>query len=207
MNNLESIRDFVDNDIKTKLLINQVSDEIGLFYLHIIEKYALEKNIKLIYQDKLIKEEPNNLFVDKIINVCFSNSKKNIEGFLKSNNKCFILTDYKNYKEYSKSSNSVNGYNYQKDIEYYLKKIMKVNNSTIIDLCLSSPYLIYSELSKYLINQTNNFKENKIKENNNFIFDIRKDIYKLKRSQGGIKKIYNKFKEEVKYKKFNFLTL
>ena len=139
--------------------------------------------------------------------MCFSNSKKNIEGFLKSNNKCFILTDYKNYKEYSKSSNSVNGYNYQKDIEYYLKKIMKVNNSTIIDLCLSSPYLIYSELSKYLINQTNNFKENKIKENNNFIFDIRKDIYKLKRSQGGIKKIYNKFKEEVKYKKFNFLTL
>ena len=43
MNNLESIRDFVDNDIKTKLLINQVSDEIGLFYLHIFEKYASEK--------------------------------------------------------------------------------------------------------------------------------------------------------------------
>ena len=32
MNNVESIEDFVENENKTKLLINQVSDEIGLFY-------------------------------------------------------------------------------------------------------------------------------------------------------------------------------
>ena len=207
MNNLEIIKDFIENESKKKLIVNQVSDEIGLFYLHVLENYAQKKNIKLIFQDKFVKEEPNDLFVDKIINVCFSSNKKIVEVFFNSNSKCLIVTDYKNYKVYSKSSYSVNGYNYQKDIEYYLKKIMKINNSAMIDLCLSSPYLIYSELSKYLINQTDDFKKNKIKENNNFIFDIRKDIHELKRSQGEVKKIYNKIKEEVKYKKFNFLTL
>lgn len=206
MNNLEIIKDFIENESKTKLLVNQVNDEVGLFYLHVFENYARKKNIKLIYQDKLVKEEPNDLFVDKIINVCFSNNKKIVEAFLKSNSKSLIITDYKNYKAFSKPSYSVNGYNYQKDIEYYLKKIMKIDNSVMLNSCLSSPYLIYSELSKYLINQTGNIKENKIKEDINFIFDIRKDIYELKRSQGEVKKIYNKIKEEVKYKKFNFLT-
>ena len=207
MNNLEIIKEFIENESKTKLLVNQVNDEVGLFYLHVFENYARKKNIKLIYQDKLVKEEPNDLFVDKIINVCFSNNKKIVEAFLKSNSKSLIITDYKNYKAFSKPSYSVNGYNYQKDIEYYLKKIMKIDNSVMLNSCLYSPYLIYSELSKYLINQTGNIKENKIKEDINFIFDIRKEIYELKRSQGEVKKIYNKIKEEVKYKKFNFLTL
>ena len=138
--------------------------------------------------------------------MCFSNNKKIVEAFLKSNSKSLIITDYKNYKAFSKPAYSVNGYNYQKDIEYYLKKVMKIDNSVMLNSCLSSPYLIYSELSKYLINQTGNIKENKNKEDINFIFDIRKDIYELKRSQGEVKKIYNKIKEEVKYKKFNFLT-
>ena len=117
MNNVESIEDFVENESKTKLLVNQVSDEIGLFYLHVFENYAQKKNIKLIYQDQLVEEEPIDLFVDKIINVCFSYNKRIVESFLKSNTKCIILTDYKNYKAYSKSSYSVNGYNFQKDID------------------------------------------------------------------------------------------
>ncbi len=207
MNNLEKIKDFVENESKTKLLVNKVSEEVGLFYLYIFENYSKKKNIKLTYQDKIIKEEPNDLFLDKIINVCFSNNRKVVEDFLNSNTKCLILTDYKNYKTYFRSSYSVNGYNYQKDIEYYLRKIMKIDDSGMLDLFVSSPYLIYSELSKYIINQTDSFKENKIKENINFIFDIRKDIYELRRNQSDAKKIYNKIKEEVKYKKFNFLTL
>ena len=98
-----------------------------------------------------------------------------------------------------------------KAIEVFSKELSSLRtgraNSAMLDLCISSPYLIYSELSKYLINQTTNLKENKLKENNNFIFDIRKDIYELKRNQSGAKRIYNKIIEEVKYKKFNFLTL
>ena len=46
MNNVESIKDFVENESKTKLLVNQVSDEIGLFYLHVFENYALKKKYK-----------------------------------------------------------------------------------------------------------------------------------------------------------------
>ena len=37
MNNLEKIKDFVENESKTKLLINKVSEEVGLFYLYIFE--------------------------------------------------------------------------------------------------------------------------------------------------------------------------
>ena len=56
MNNLEIIKDFIENESKTKLLVNQVNDEVGLFYLHVFENYAQKKNIKLIYQDQLVKK-------------------------------------------------------------------------------------------------------------------------------------------------------
>ena len=205
MANIEVINNFINNNKETNLIINQVSDEIGLFYLYLVEYYAYKQNIKLIQKDTFIESENDDLFGNTIINVCYSNNKKNIETFLNSNAKCLIITDYKNYKIYSKSFRSVNGYNYQKDIEHYLKKIMNIDNSEILEYCLSSPFLIYSELSKYLINQANYLKESEIKEDNNFILEIRKNIFNLKRNNNDIKNIYFKLKEEIKYKKFNFL--
>ena len=39
---------------------------------------------------------------------------------------------------------------------------MKVNNSEILDFCLYTPYLAFSELSKYFINESRYVRDKKI---------------------------------------------
>ncbi len=206
MNNISRIIKFVNGEIEPVLIINQVNETISMFYLNLIERIMTEKNIKLNYNAKPLKNLSRDLFVKSEINICFSNDKKNIEQHIKSNNKCIIFTDYKNFKTYSISKSSINGYQYLKDIEYYIKEILKINNSAIIDFCKENPHLTISEISKYLINSLSYVKENKIREKNNFILEIRKELFNLKKDQKGSLEIYSNLKREVKYKKFNFLT-
>ena len=51
----------------------------------------------------------------------------------------------------------------------------------------------------------NYIKENRIEEKNNFILEIRKNIFSLKKFNKSPQEIYNHLKLEVRYKKFNFL--
>ena len=206
MNNIKVIKDFIENNSKSKLLINMVSEEISFFYLHLIEAEASVNKIKLYYKDTFVEERIDDLFEINELDICFSNNKKVIERFMVSNNRCIIFTDYKNYKNYSKNVLVVNGYNYQKDIVYYLNNILEINNLDIIDFCKSAPHLVFSEISKYIVNSINYIKENRIKEKSNFILEIRKMIFDLKRNQKDPREIYNYLKQEVKYKKFNFLA-
>ena len=206
MNSIECIKKFVDGKTQNKLIINQVNEEIGMFYLNFVESEAKSKKVNLNYQDKVLESVSSDLFITNKIDLCFSTSKKNIEEHLNSNNKCIIFTDYKNYKVYVNSNLTINGYNYNKDINYFMTRILKINNLEIIDFCLSAPYLTFSEISKYLVNSMNYVKEIKIKHNNNFIQDIRKEFFDLKRNKKSLKEIYFNLKEEVKYKKFNFLV-
>ena len=155
MNNIKCIINFITDKSNTKLLINQVNDKIGFFYLNLIETEAKTKAIKLNYNEEIIKEAVNDLFVKEEIYIYFSNVKKNIEKCLKTNDRCIIFTDYKNFKVFANKVLTVNGYNYQKDINYYLKDIHLIKDSEIIDYCTSSPHLTFSELSKYLINSSN----------------------------------------------------
>lgn len=206
MNNIECILSFIKGKKNTKLLVNQVNDSIGFFYVNLIEAEAKAKSIKLNFDEGLVVDEISDLFLKEEIYIYFSNSKKNIERILSSNNKCIIFTDYKNFKLFTSNILKVNGYNYQKDIEFYLKKIHLIKDFEIIDYCTSSPHLTFSELSKYLINSSNYVRENKIEEKHNFILEIRKNIFKLKRLKKNPKEIFNHLKLEVKYKKFNFLA-
>lgn len=206
MNNIELIINFIKSEKKTTLLINQVDDSIGLFYLNLISKEVESKNIKLSYKDVLSKEINTDLFQEEEMYICFSNNKKILENYINTNNKCVIFTDYKNFKIFSGKVLTVNGYNYQNDINYYLKKVHQIKDSEIIDYCISSPYLTFSELSKYLINNSDYIKENKVEEKNNFILEIRKNIFKLKKFNKSPQEIYNHLKLEVRYKKFNFLV-
>lgn len=206
MNNIRVIKDFIENNSNSKLLINMVSEEISFFYLYLIESEASIKKIKLYYKDNLVEERFDNLFEIDELDIYFSNNKRMIERYIASNNRCIIFTDYKNYKNYSKNFLLVNGYNYQKDIEYYLNNILEINNLDIIDFCKGSPHLAFSEISKYIVNSTNYIKENRIKEKSNFILEIRKMIFDLKRKQKDPREIYNYLKQEVKYKKFSFLA-
>ena len=206
MNNIECIIDFIKSKTNTKLLINQVNDSIGYFYVNLIEAEAKTNSIKLNFDEEFEGDAVSDLFLKEEVYMYFSNSKKNIEKCLNTNNKYIIFTDYKNFKLFAKNILKVNGYNYQKDIDYYLKKIHLIKDFEIIDYCTSSPHLTFSELSKYLINSFNYVRENKIIEKNNFILEIRKNIFNLKKLNKSPQEIFNNLKLEVKYKKFNFLT-
>ena len=75
----------------------------------------------------------------------------------------------------------------------------------LLNFCLNNPYLTFSEVSKYLINSSGYIKENDVISSNNFILEIRKEFFNLKKIKRSLKNLYN-LKLKVKYKKFNFLT-
>ena len=101
---------------------------------------------------------------------------------------------------------SVNGYEYHNDIKNYIKNEHKVDDLNLIEFCITNPHLVFSEISKYLINSNGYIKDTGISEKNNFILDLRKELFDLKRNNINIKSIYENLKKEIKYKKFNFLT-
>ena len=206
MNNIETILNFIEKKIQTPILFNQVTDEIGFFYINLIKSELAKKNIKLIFKYDLSETQTNVLFEEDNIKIYFSYNKNNIDRALNSKINYIIFTDYKNYKIYSKKLLCLNGYDYQKDIKFYVKEKLKIDNSEIIDFCINSPHLAFSEISKYLVNSLNYTKENKIKLSNNFILEIRKDLFNLKRNRKSSLEIFKKLKQEVLYKKFNFLT-
>ena len=206
INSIELTIKFIEDDSQQKLIINQVNEEIGLFYINLVEKEAIDKNVRINYRDKFIDNTSSSLFIENEIDLYVSNNKKEIEKYLNSNNKSIIFTDYKNFKIYSKSALSVNGYNYITDIKYYITKILNIKNPELIDFCINSPYLMFSEVSKYLTNSSGYIRENKIKETTNFILEIRKELFNIKRNQSSPKDIYLNLKKEVLYKKLNFLV-
>ncbi len=206
MNSVENIFDFIIKDANKAILINQVTEEICFFYVGLIEYFAGSRGIKLNFNEGFVEEKGITLFEKEEIDLYFSSNKKNIEKYINSKSKCIIFTDYKNYKTYLSSELTINGYNYQKDIEYFIRKVLQINNLEIVDFCLSTPYLTFSETSKYLINSSKYMKENTIKGNDNFILNLRKELFNLKRNQASPQEIFINLKQEVKYKKFNFLT-
>ncbi len=205
MNNVLLIKKFIADEAKSCLLINQVNEEIGFFYINFVKNVSDIKNIKLNYKSNYTEEEVIDLFKVHEIDLYFSNNRKDINTLINSNNKCIIFTDYKNFKIFSSSILTVNGYEYQKDINYYIKEELKIDNSELVDFSKENPYLAFSEISKYLVNSKGYVKENKIKESHNFILEIRKELFNLKRNQKSSIDIYSNLKQEVKYKKFNFL--
>ena len=206
INNIELTIKFIEEDSQQKLIINQVNEEIGLFYVNLIEKEAAHRKVRINYRDKFIENSSSGLFIENEIDLYFSNNKKDIEKYFNSNNKSIIVTDYKNFKIFSKSSLSVNGYNYISDIKHYIAKILDIKNPELIDFCINSPYLTFSEVSKYLINSSSYIRENHIKEATNFILEIRKELFNIKRNKSSPKEIYLNLKKEVLYKKLNFLV-
>ena len=121
------------------------------------------------------------------------------------NDKIIIISEYKVFKEYAKKILSINGYNYIKDITYYIKEELKIDNLSIIEFCVNNPYLAFSEISKYLINSNGYVSDTNITEKNDFILNLRKQLFNLKRNNRNIRYIYENIKKEATYKKFNFL--
>ena len=205
-NNIEKIIFFLKQKENKTLIINQINDVIGSFYLLVIRNFAKLNNTELDFNQKI--DEGNDsisLFGDEKLEIFASTSKTSLDKIIGNKNKKIVFTDYKAFKKYQKIMECINGYNYMSDIKYYLDKVLNIKENELINFCQSKPSLTYSETSKFLINKENYSKETGIFETTNFIVKIRKAIFDSK-SSGDIRKSFLNLKEEVKYKKFNFLT-
>lgn len=204
-NNIETIKKFIESN-NQNLLINQLNEEIGCFYETVIRELSKENNVSVINYVGVNANNNEDLFSNKKLYLITSTNSRQIEEITSGNSQNIILTDYKNYKKFSKNLVSVNGYDFEKDLRYFLNHYFKISDETIINYCISSPYFVFSEVSKYSLNSKNYNADTRVKEVNNFILSLRKDIFKLKANSIDIKKLFQKLKLEVNYKKFNFLT-
>ena len=206
MKNIENISNFLNMEENNYLLINQVSDEIGIFYLHVIQFFSTSSGININLNADVDNISTNNdLFELKKINVFNTTSTKKIDQILSSNDKSIIFSDYKNFKKYQKNYQTINGYNFSNDLKTFVKETLKIENQSLIEICIKNPQLILSETSKYLLNKDNYLKDMAIDFEVNKILEIRKKIFELKRNDN-IQKLFLAIKEEVNYKKFSFLT-
>ena len=206
MKNIENISNFLNMEENNYLLINQVSDEIGIFYLHVIQFFSTSSGININLNADVDNISTNNdLFELKKINVFNTTSTKKIDQILSSNDKSIVFSDYKNFKKYQKNYQTINGYNFSNDLKTFVKETLKIENQSLIEICTKNPQLILSETTKYLLNKDNYLKDMAIDFEVNKILEIRKKIFELKRSDN-IQKLFLAIKEEVNYKKFSFLT-
>ena len=206
-NNIEKIKHFIKSRESETLLINQIDEEIGSFYELAIKEVSKQVDIKISFNKDIINpDETNDLFQEEKIYLYHLTNSKQIEGLAKQNYRKIIISDYKNFKKFQKKLQTINGYDYEKDIVYFFKNIYKINEQELINYCISHPYFTMSEATKYNINKSGYLADSSINGTNNFILDIRKSIFSLKRSQIDIKKLFIMLKNEVKYKKLNFLV-
>ena len=206
-NNIEKIKQFLSIKKNSALLINQVNEEIGSFYELAIKEISKESDSKISFNTDIINpDEISDLFQKERIYLYHLTNNKHIEETAKKNYRKIIISDYKNFKKFQKKFQTINGYDYEKDIVYFFKNIYKINEQKLINYCISHPYFTMSETTKYKINETSYLADSSIDSTNNFILDIRKSIFNLKRSQIDIKKLFMMLKNEVKYKKLNFLV-
>ena len=204
--NIENIKDFLNTHKDNCLLINQVNDEIGSFYLYVIIYLSKSLGINVSFNNEGDNISDNSdLFGLKKIHIFNLTSSKKIDKLLLSREKLIIFTDYKNFKKYQKNYQTINGYNFSNDLKVFIKNTLKIENQNLIEICLKNPQLILSETSKYLINKDNYLKDESIHIEVNKILEIRKNIFELKRNEN-LQQLFSAIKEEAKYKKFSFLT-
>lgn len=206
MRSIENIKDFLNNNEANFLLINQVNDEIGSFYLYVIIYLSKSLGINVNFNNEADNISDNSdLFGLKKIHIFNLTSSKKLDNLLLSKEKLIIFTDYKNFKKYQKNHQTINGYNFSNDLKVFIKNTLKIENQNLMEICLKNPQLILSETSKYLINKDNYLKDESIHIEVNKILEIRKNIFELKKNES-LQQLFSAIKEEAKYKKFSFLT-
>ena len=206
-NNIVNIQNFISDKSLKNLIINYTSEELLHFYLETIKSFSKEERVVIRNYNEESKLDINNsdLFeVDEIKIFNLKNMKK-IENEISKQNRSIIFLDYKNYKILKDQYLSVNGYNFHKDIEYLLKTIFKISNNDLINYCIQLPHSVFSEISKYLTNKENYNTNPILSFKSEQILSIRKTIYELKKKKN-LLSLYEKIKDEAKFKKFNFLT-
>ncbi|MDB0031782.1 hypothetical protein N9E32_00670 [Alphaproteobacteria bacterium] len=200
INNISTIKNFVFEEKETEaLLCNILSNELKLFYIYIIEYFCKKTNVA--FRSNVENHQTNDLFM-KSLQLFETTSEKNLIE-LSNGEKKIVFTNYKLFKKYQKNKYTLNSYLFKNDLNVFLKDYLGINEKFVYDKILEYPYLIFSEVFSYKINNNQSLISKEI--NNDFILNIRKELFNLKRLDKDIKKIYSKIKEEFKYKKFSFL--
>ncbi len=203
-NNIDKLNFFFQSKEK-ELLINQVNEIISSFYIGVIKHISIRDNINISLNGDESKDDIGDLFGRSNIDVYNLTNSKKIEILLQSQNKKIILTDYKNYKKFNKNFLSINGYEYEKDITTFIKNELNIDNMELINFCKNYPVLLFSETSKYLINNDGYINDQLSFNEKNHILELRKSIFSLKKDGIKIKTLFSKIKTEAIYKKLNFL--
>jgi len=200
------LKEFIDSSEKN-ILINQVNDDISIFYLSLIKYFANNQSIRVnIDNDIDTIATEDDLFGTKTIQTFNITNAKKLDNMLNSHNKKIIFTDYKNYKRLSPKLNSINGYQYENDITFFIRNELNIVNDELLYYCKNNTALLFSETSKYLINSNQYSSDRSLTEDKNHILDIRKSIFEIKRNNFNIKDLYQNIKKEAEYKKLSFLT-
>lgn len=203
--NIDLVRSFLSSS-ENHLIINQVNEDIGLFYIYVIQYIASKQNLSVYVSNGTKDDNSNDLFGEIKIPIITSTSANKINDILISTQKTIINTDYKNYKKFSNQVTSINGYEYVRDLKIFLKDCLKIENNNLLNYCIETPMFTYSETSKYLINKEGYCSDQLIRKDTNFVLELRKQIFNLKSKNKNMKNLYDKIKDEFKYKRFNFLT-
>ena len=205
-NQISLIKEFINSN-EGNILVNQVNDEVAIFYLIVIKHFANDQGIKISnnYQGEVVLSE-EDLFGTKSIQIFSITNAKNLDAILNAHNKKIIFTDYKNYKRLSSKFNNINGYQYDNDVVCFIKNELGIHSNELLDYCKDNTALVFSEISKYLINSNQYSRDRSITEDKNHVLDIRKSIFEIKRNNFNIKNLYQNIKKEAEYKKLSFLT-
>lgn len=202
MDNLEKIRDFFLSSSST-LLLNNISEEVNEFYYFLIKEVAEKENIKLVDINKIEDISSNNdLFTDQKIYILKSADTKTTTKISNSNQKLVLFTSYNIFKKIN-SEYKISSYNYKIDVKNYLSSL-DIKEDSLIQFLQDYPYFISSELNKYLLNSNNYFADPQEKGSNEKIKDLRINFYQSRKNKN-IQFLYQLIKDEVKYKKLNFL--
>ena len=205
-NQVLSIKEFIISN-ENNILINRANDDISMFYLFVIKYFAGNEGLKInINNDKDPIVNQDDLFGTKTIQTFSITNAAKLDYTLNTQSKKIIFTDYKNYKRLSPTLNSINGYQFENDIVFFIRNELNINNDELIYYCKNNTALLFSETSKFLVNSDRYSRDRSLIEDKNHVLDIRKSIFEIKRNNFNIKNLYQNIKKEAEYKKLSFLT-
>tara|TARA_Y100000022_G_scaffold199179_1_gene211059 strand:- start:40 stop:669 length:630 start_codon:yes stop_codon:yes gene_type:complete len=206
-NQIEILKQFIKSEEKINLFINEINDELKILYIGIIKYYSKANGTKVSLNEKSdVDQLFGDLFPNKELRVFTEKNSKKLSSIIKLNEKKVIFTDYKNYKNLSSKYNNINSYRFEKDIKFFIKNELNIDNDELLYHCISNPSLLFSEISKYSINNNRYARDQLIVEEKNHILDIRRSIFETKKNNFNIKTLYHYIKKEAEYKKLNFLA-
>ena len=205
-NQITTIEEFISSD-EDNMLINQINEEIAIFYLGIVKHFANNQAIKISNNNESeVVLNNEDLFGTKTIQTLTITNTKKLDTILNTLSKKIVFTDYKNFKRLSSKFKSINGYQFENDVTFFIRNELSIHNDELLDYCKHNAALLFSETSKFLINSNQYSRDRSLIEDKNHILDIRKIIFENKRNNLNIKVLYQSIKKEAEYKKLSFLT-